>query len=55
MKFIIRNIFLMYAVVSTVVCFYHLSTSNWSWISALDNGAREVLFSILVVSLGIRG
>ena len=55
MKFLIRNIFLIYGTLGTIVAAVFLVQSNGSWTLAMESGGQNWLFSILLISMAMTG
>ncbi len=53
MAFLVRYIFLIYSVIGITVSGVYLARNEWSWTLALENGGQGVLFSVLLISMGI--
>jgi hypothetical protein len=53
MEFVIRNIFLLYAFVGTIVAGVTMVQADGSWSAALEGGGQEALFALLLIALGI--
>ena len=49
MSFLIRNIFLLYAIAGTVVAGIYLAGANGSWVVALQQGGQDVLVGVLLI------
>ena len=53
MSFLIRNLFLLFALVGTILAVVFLAGQGWSWHQAMEAGGRTALLSLLLISLPI--
>ena len=53
MGWLMRNMFLVYALVGTVIAGVYAAKSGWQWTEAMAAGGQEVLFGVLLIGLSI--